>query len=319
MYFLKDRQRQFSPEGYAFDKPKKRSDIMFKGSMVAIVTPFKNNGLELDEDKLKELVQFQIKNGTSAIIPCGTTGESATLSIQEHERVIDIVISTAKPHAKVIAGTGSNNTSEAIELTCHARKAGADAALIITPYYNKPTQEGIYRHFKALSDSTDIPLIAYNISSRTGVNITPETMKRLSELKSVVGVKEASGDLNQMAAIKKLCPNNFNLISGDDSLTLPLLAIGGCGVISVVANIVPKDVSDMVDAFMKNNMDKARELHYKMLPLVKAMFIETNPIPVKTAMSMMGMINSDLRLPMCEMGAENKKKLEKALKDYGLI
>jgi 4-hydroxy-tetrahydrodipicolinate synthase len=292
---------------------------MFKGSMVAIVTPFKNNGLELDEDKLKELVQFQIKNGTSAIIPCGTTGESATLSIQEHERVIDIVISTAKGHAKVIAGTGSNNTLEAIELTCHARKAGADAALIITPYYNKPTQEGIYRHFKALSDSTDIPLIAYNISSRTGVNITPETMKRLSELKSVVGVKEASGDLNQMAAIKKLCPNNFNLISGDDSLTLPLLAIGGCGVISVVANIVPKDVSDMVDAFMKNNMDKARELHYKMLPLVKAMFIETNPIPVKTAMSMMGMINSDLRLPMCEMGAENKKKLEKALKDYGLI
>jgi 4-hydroxy-tetrahydrodipicolinate synthase len=292
---------------------------MFRGSMTAIVTPFKNNGTELDEARLKELIKFQIKNGTSVIVPCGTTGESATLSIEEHERVIDIVISTAQPKAKVIAGTGSNNTLEAIELTSHAKQAGADAALIITPYYNKPTQEGIYRHFKALSDSVDIPLIAYNIASRTGVNITAETMKRLSELKNVVGVKEASGDLSQMAEVKKLCGVDFNLISGDDALTLPLLAIGGCGVISVVANIVPKDMSDMVYAFMDNDLEKARALHYKMLPLIKAMFIETNPIPVKTAMSMMGMISPDVRLPMCEMGIENKKKLEKVLKDYGLI
>ncbi len=292
---------------------------MFKGSMVAIVTPFKNNGSELDENKLKELVKFQIENGTSVIVPCGTTGESATLSIEEHERVIDIVIAAAKPKARVMAGTGSNNTAEAIELTSHAKKVGADAALIITPYYNKPTQEGIYRHFKALSDKVDIPLISYNIASRTGVNITPDTMKRLSELKNVVGVKEASGDLNQMSEIKNLCGKDFALISGDDTLTLPVLSIGGCGVISVVANIIPKDVSDMVKAFMDNSMEKARSLHYKMLPLIKAMFFETNPIPVKTAMGMMGMIEPSLRLPMCEMGMDNKKKLEKALKSYGLI
>ena len=292
---------------------------MFKGSMVAIVTPFKNNGSGLDENKLKELVKFQIENGTSVIVPCGTTGESATLSIEEHERVIDVVIAAAKPKARVMAGTGSNNTAEAIELTSHAKKAGADAALIITPYYNRPTQEGVYRHFKALSDEVDIPLISYNIASRTGVNITPDTMKRLSELKNVVGVKEASGDLNQMSEIKNLCGKDFALISGDDTLTLPVLSIGGCGVISVVANIIPKDVSDMVKAFMDNSMEKARSLHYKMLPLIKAMFFETNPIPVKTAMGMMGMIEPSLRLPMCEMGMDNKKKLEKALKSYGLI
>ncbi len=292
---------------------------MFKGSMVAIVTPFKNNGTELDERKLKELVDFQINNGTSVIVPCGTTGESATLSIEEHEKVIDIVINTAKDRAKVMAGTGSNNTGEAIELTRHAKKAGADGALIITPYYNKPTQEGIYRHFKALSDAVDIPLVPYNIASRTGTNITPGTMRRLAGLSNVVAVKEASGNLNQMAEIRYLCGDDFELISGDDSLTLPLLAIGGCGVISVVANIVPKDVSDMVGSFMAGDIDKARALHYKMLPLVKAMFIETNPIPVKTAMGMLNMIEPDLRLPMCNISEANKEKLEKALKDYGLL
>jgi 4-hydroxy-tetrahydrodipicolinate synthase len=292
---------------------------MFTGSMVAIVTPFKNNGLALDEKKLKELVRFQVDNGTSVIVPCGTTGESATLSIEEHERVIDIVIDAAKPKAKVMAGTGSNNTAEAIELTIHAKKAGADAALIITPYYNKPTQEGVYRHFKALSDSVNIPLIAYNIASRTGVNITPDTMKRLSMLKNVIGVKEASGDLNQMSEIRNLCGKDFSLISGDDSLTLPVLSIGGCGVISVVANIIPKDVSDMVKAFMNNDLEKARFIHYKMLPLIKAMFFETNPIPVKTAMGITGMIEPSLRLPMCEISSANREKLEKVLKEYGLI
>lgn len=292
---------------------------MFKGSMVAIITPFKNNGLELDEKKLIELVKFQVENGTSVIVPCGTTGESATLSIEEHERVIDIVIDAAKPKAKVMAGTGSNNTAEAIELTAHAKKAGADAALIITPYYNKPTQEGVYRHFKALSDSVDIPLVAYNIASRTGVNITPDTMKRLSMLKNVIGVKEASGDLNQMSEIRNLCGKDFSLISGDDSLTLPVLSIGGCGVISVAANIIPKDVSDMVKAFMNNDLEKARSIHYKMLPLIKAMFFETNPIPVKTAMGMMGMIEPSLRLPMCSMLKANRENLEQVLKGYGLI
>lgn len=292
---------------------------MFKGSMVAIVTPFKNNGTELDEKRLRELIEFHIKNSTSAIVPCGTTGESATLSMKEHEQVIDIVIKQAKGRVKVIAGTGSNNTTEAIELTRDAKKSGADAVLIITPYYNKPTQEGIYRHFKALSDAVDIPIIAYNIASRTGVNIEPKTMARLSNIKNVVGVKEASGSLDQMSEIKRLCGEDFELISGDDSLTLPLLAVGGCGVISVVANIIPKDVADMVSAFLKGDVEKARRLHYKMLPLVKAMFIETNPIPVKTAMGMMGMIEPTLRLPMCEMSEENKEKLKAALKDYGLL
>lgn len=292
---------------------------MFKGSMVAIVTPFKNNGTELDEVKLKDLVNFQISNNTSVIVPCGTTGESATLSIDEHEKVIDIVISTAKGKAKVMAGAGSNNTGEAIELTRHAKEVGADGALIITPYYNKPTQEGIYRHFKALSDSVDIPLIAYNIASRTGTNITPETIQRLSTLKNVVAVKEASGNVNQMAEIRCICGPDFDLISGDDSLTLPVLAIGGCGVISVVANIIPKDVSSMVSAFLENDIEKARELYFKMLPLVKAMFIETNPAPVKAAMKMLGMIEPDLRLPMCGVSKASEEKIRLALSEYGLI
>lgn len=292
---------------------------MFKGSMVAIVTPFKNNGTELDEAKLKDLVDFQISNNTFVIVPCGTTGESATLSIEEHEKVIDIVIRTAKGRAKVMAGTGSNNTNEAIELTRHAEEAGADGALIITPYYNKPTQEGIYRHFKALSDSVDIPLVAYNIASRTGTNITPETMQRLSALEHVVAVKEASGNLNQMAEIRHMCGNNLDLISGDDSLTLPVLAIGGCGVISVIANIIPKDVSDMVSAFMDGSIKEARDLYYKMLPLVKAIFIETNPIPIKTAMGMLHMIEPDMRLPMCNISEANKEKLKLALREYGLM
>lgn len=292
---------------------------MFKGSMVAIVTPFKNNGTELDEKRLRELVEFHIKNSTSAIVPCGTTGESATLSMKEHEQVIDMVIKQAKGRVKVIAGTGSNNTAEAIELTRHAEQSGADGVLIITPYYNKPTQEGIYRHFKALSEAVDIPIIAYNIASRTGINIEPKTMARLAAIKNVIGVKEASGSLDQMSEIKRLCGEDFALISGDDSLTLPLLAVGGCGVISVVANIIPKDVAEMVEAFLRGDVEKARRFHYKMLPLVKAMFIETNPIPVKTAMGMMGMIEPTLRLPMCEMSQENEEKLEAVLKDYGLL
>jgi len=298
----------------------KRKELeMFSGSMVAIVTPFKDNGAKVDEKRLKELVVFHIKNGTSAIVPCGTTGESATLSIKEHEEVIDIVIDTAKGKLPVIAGTGSNSTAEAIELTTHAKRAGANAVLLITPYYNKPSQEGICQHFKAISDAVDIPIIAYNIASRTGTNITPQTMARLSGIKNVIGVKEASGNINQMSEIRRLCGEGFGLISGDDSLTLPIMAIGGSGVISVVANIVPKDVSDMVKAFNEGEIDKARNIHYKLLPLVKAMFIETNPIPVKAAMGMMGMITPTLRLPMCAISDEGKKRLKTALKDYGLV
>jgi len=291
---------------------------MFEGSMVAIVTPFKKG--KVDEKKLAELVELHIKHGTSAIVPCGTTGESSTLSYEEHERVIEVVIEAASKKLPVIAGTGSNNTSEAIMLTKHAKEAGADASLQISPYYNRPTQEGLYQHFKKIADETNFPLIVYNIASRTGVNISPETMQRLSNVKNIVGVKEASGNLDQMSRIRALCNDKFDLISGDDSLTLPVLAIGGTGVISVISNIVPKDVAEMASKFKKGDISGARKLHYKLLPLVKAMFIETNPIPVKTAMALLGIIDEpDLRLPMCAISQSNLEALKKALKNYGLL
>ena len=289
----------------------------FEGSLVAIVTPFKNN--KIDETKLKELIEFQIKNGTSGIVPCGTTGESPTLSVPEHERVIEITIQAVKGRVPVIAGTGANSTSEAIKLTQDAAKAGADASLQVSPYYNKPTQKGLYLHFKAVADSVSIPIILYNIQGRTAVNIEPDTIARLArDCKNIVGVKEASGSLDQMAKTKALCPKDFLLISGDDSLTLPLLGIGGVGVISVVANIVPADVVAMINAFKKGNVKEAQRIHYKLLPLVKAMFIETNPISVKTAMGLLKMIEVGLRLPLCEMSDENLAKLNKVLTSYGL-
>ncbi len=301
---------------------------MFKGSIVAIVTPFSAKGgsasggenLRVDEKKLAELVEFQIKNGTSGIVPCGTTGESPTLSTEEHRRVIEVVIEAVKKRVPVIAGTGSNSTQEAVELSVHAEKAGADALLLVSPYYNKPTQEGLYLHFKTVAQKVKIPIILYNIAGRTAVNIEPQTMARLaSDCKNIIGVKEASGSLDQMSRIKALCGLDFDLISGDDALTLPLLAIGGVGVISVVANIVPRNVADMVEAFSKGNIKKAQSLHYRLLPLVKAMFIETNPIPVKTAMGLIGLCEPGLRLPLCSMSASNLEKLKKALKDYGLL
>ena len=311
---------------------------MFKGSIVAIVTPFSasargrcasgakggsatgGKNLVVDEQKLKELVEFQIKNGTQGIVPCGTTGESPTLSTQEHERVIEVVIQAVKKRVPVIAGTGSNSTQEAIELSTHAEKAGADALLLVSPYYNKPTQEGLYLHFKTIAQSVKIPIILYNIASRTGINIEPATIARLvGDCKNIIGVKEASGNLDQMSRIKALCGPDFDLISGDDALTLPLLAVGGVGVISVVANIVPRDVADMVEAFSKGNIKKAGVIHYKLLPLIKAMFLETNPIPVKTTMGLLGMCQAELRLPLCAMSEQNLEKLKKALKNYGLL
>ncbi len=289
---------------------------MFEGSIVALVTPFSKG--KVDEKKLRELVEFHIENGTSGIVPCGTTGESATLSMEEHEEVIEITIDAVRKRIAVIAGTGSNSTAEAIRLTKHAEKAGADAALLLSPYYNKPTQKGLYLHFKAVAEAVKIPLILYNIQSRTAVNIEPETFEKLAQIKNIVGVKEASGSLEQMSRIKFLCGENFGLISGDDALTLPLLAIGGTGVISVVANIVPKDVAEMVAAFKKGDLKRAQDLHYRLLPLIKAMFIETNPIPVKTAMGLLGMIDPELRLPLCLMSEDNLAKLMNALKAYGL-
>jgi len=291
---------------------------MFKGSIVAIVTPFKDG--KVDEKTFRSLIEFQIKNKTSGIVPCGTTGESATLSFAEHERVIEITIDQVKGRIPVIAGTGSNSTEEAIKLTKHAAKAGADASLQVSPYYNKPTQKGLYEHFKAIAEAVDIPIILYNIASRTGVNIEPETVAKLArDCNNIVGIKEASGNLEQMSRIKALCPKDFVLLSGDDSLTLPILSIGGKGVISVVANIVPKDVAEMISAFEKNEIKKAQKLHYKLLPLIKAMFIETNPIPVKTAMGLLGMCSPELRLPLCAMSQENLEKLKKVLREYGLL
>jgi 4-hydroxy-tetrahydrodipicolinate synthase len=290
---------------------------MFKGSMVALVTPFK--GGKIDEKTLKSLIDFQIKNGTTAIVPCGTTGESPTLSCEEHERVIELAVKFAAGRVPVIAGTGANSTDEAIMLTRHAEAAGAAGSLQVSPYYNRPTQKGLYLHFKAIADSVNIPIILYNIASRTGVNIEPETFAKLAAVKNIVGVKEASGSLEQMSRIKKACPKDFLLISGDDALTLPVMAIGGVGIISVVSNIIPKDVAAMVNAAAKGDMKEAASLHYKMLDLVKAMFVETNPIPVKTAMGLMKMIDPEIRLPLCEMMPENKEKLVRALKDYKLI
>ncbi len=291
---------------------------MFKGSIVAIVTPFRNG--KVDEKKLRELIEFQIKNGSSGIVPCGTTGESATLTFDEHEKVIEVTIEQVNKRVPVIAGTGSNSTEEAIMLTKQAASSGADASLQVSPYYNRPTQAGLYRHFKAIAQSVKIPIILYNIAGRTGVNIEPETIANLArDCKNIVAVKEASGSLDQMSRIKALCPPHFQLISGDDSLTLPVLSIGGIGIISVVANIVPRDVADLVSAFEKGNIKKAQSLHYKLLPLIKACFMETNPIPVKTAMGLLGICDAGLRLPMCEMSADNLAKLKKALKDYGLL
>lgn len=290
---------------------------MFKGSMVALITPFRQG--RVDEKALGDLVEFHIRNGTSALVPCGTTGESATLSYEEHDKVIELTVQYAKGRIPVIAGTGSNSTDEAIALTKHAKNAGAQASLQVSPYYNRPTQKGLYLHFKKIAEGTDIPIIIYNIASRTGVNIEPETFVKLAEIKNIIGVKEASGSLEQMARIRNLCPKDFLLISGDDALTLPVMAIGGVGVISVVANIVPRDVADLCAAFEKGDIRKAENLHYRLLNLVKAMFIETNPIPVKTAMGLMKMCEPGLRLPMCEMDVKNREKLVETLKEYKLI
>jgi 4-hydroxy-tetrahydrodipicolinate synthase len=291
--------------------------VTLRGSMVALVTPFQGDAI--DGSALKRLVEFHVVGGTSALVPCGTTGESATLSHEEHEHVIEAVVQTARGRIPVIAGTGSNNTAEAIQLTKHAQRVGADGALLISPYYNKPTQRGLYLHFKAVAEAVTIPLIPYNIASRTAVNIEPETFARLAaDCPNIVAVKEASGNLEQMSRILQLTNRRLALLSGDDALTLPVLAIGGTGVISVVANLVPKDVAAMVRAFEEGKVKQAIEWHERLLPLVKAMFIETNPIPVKTAMGILGMIDPELRLPLCAMEGQNLEKLKAALAAYGL-
>lgn len=289
--------------------------MIFTGSITALVTPFKNN--KVDEDCLKKIIDFQIENGTNALVPCGTTGESSTLSYEEHDKVIEITVAHAKNRIPVIAGTGSNSTEEAIMLTKHAKDVGADACLLVAPYYNRPTQSGLIAHFFKIAETVDIPLIPYNIPGRTGVNIEPETVAKLAEHKNIIAIKEASGNLDQISRIISLC--NIVVLSGDDSLTLPILSVGGKGVISVASNIVPKDVAEMVNAFEKGDILKAIRLHYKLLPLFKVLFIETNPAPVKAAMKMMNMIEEDIRLPLVQIRDENKIKLRRVLEEHGLL
>ncbi len=290
---------------------------MFKGCFTALVTPFREG--RIDEEALGRLLRLQIEAGVSGVVPCGTTGESATLSYEEHNRLVELTKELTDGKIKVIAGTGSNSTAETIMLTRHAEEVGADGALLITPYYNKPTQHGLFEHYRKVSEHTSIPIILYNVPGRTGVNMLPETVARLSELENIAGIKEASGDLDQVSKIIELTDEDFAVLSGDDSLILPMLAIGGKGVISVTSNLLPPEVSLLCKHFFDGNLEEARRLHQRLQPLNRAMFMETNPIPVKTALAMMGCVEEELRLPLTPMADANRIRLEELLKNYGLI
>ena len=290
----------------------------FQGSFVAMVTPFRSGAV--DEAKLRELVELHVAGGTDGLIPCGTTGESPTLSHDEHRRVVDVVLEAARGRIQVVAGTGSNSTGEAIDLTRHAERSGAAGALVVNPYYNKPTQEGLYRHFRAVAESVAIPILVYNIQSRTAVNVETPTLERLvRDVRNVAGVKEASGSLDQMSQVIAACGPDFSVLSGDDNVTLPLMAIGGHGVVSVIANILPKETAEMVHAALDGDWKRARELHYRLFPLARAAFLETNPIPIKEAMAMAGMLEPEFRLPMCRMSDANRERLRAVLTQYALV
>lgn len=291
---------------------------MLRGSIVAIVTPF--SGGQVDEERLRELVEFHISQGTHGIVPCGTTGESATLTYEEHKRVVEIVVDQVKGRVPVIAGSGSNSTSEALELTRFAKEVKASAALVITPYYNKPPQECLYQHYAYLAKEVDFPIIIYNVPSRTGIDILPQTIARLAKLPQIVGVKEATGSVRRTTEILALVDReDFCVLSGDDFIVYPLMCVGAKGVISVVANVVPRMMADLVESFENGDYSKANELHYKLQPLCEAMFYETNPIPVKAALAEMGLIRDEIRLPLCPMSQANRERLKKVLKDFGLI
>jgi 4-hydroxy-tetrahydrodipicolinate synthase len=291
--------------------------IHLRGCYVAIVTPFDDNGA-VNETALRSNIDFLINKGVAGIVPCGTTGESATLSWEEHNHVVDVALEQAKGKIQVIAGAGSNNTSESLNAAAHARQMGADAILCITPYYNKPTQEGLYRHFKTIASKVDIPIVLYNVPGRTGVNLLPQTVERLCECPTIVAIKEASGNVLQISEIHRRCGDRLTILSGDDTLTLPILACGGKGVISVVANFAPEKLIAMISAFFANDVKSAMDLHEKLMPLSQAMFIETNPIPVKTAMNLLGMNAGPLRLPLVPMEESNKQTLLAVLRTYGL-
>ncbi len=288
---------------------------MFKGSFVALITPFKDG--KVDEDKFRELIEFQIENGTNGIVPCGCTGEAATLDTEEQKAAIRLAVETVNKRVSVVPGTGSNSTREALELTAYAREVGADGVLMITPYYNKPTPEGQYRHYEKIAMEVDIPIMLYNVPSRTGISMLPDTVARLSKIENIVAIKEASGSMDQASKILSLC--DITVLSGDDSATLPLMAIGAKGVVSVTANIVPDKIALMVGAFLEGRLEEARRIHLELFNLSGAMFIETNPIPVKTALKLMGMLNGELRLPLCEMREENEELLKNVLSGYKLI
>ena len=288
---------------------------MFHGCITALVTPFNKGGV--DYKKLLELLDFQISNGVTGIVLCGTTGEGPTVTDDEKEKIFRVCVKHNRGRVQLIAGTGTNDTATTIKRTQMAQKCGMDAALIVTPYYNKPTQQGMFLHFTAVSKAVNLPIILYNVPGRTGVSITPETVARLSSIKNIVAIKEASGNLNAIALIKKLC--KITILSGDDGLTYPILCLGGRGVISVASNIVPADVVRMIDLYNDGDFKNAKNLHLKLQPLFNALFIESNPIPVKTAMKMLGMLSqNEMRLPLCPMAKQNQTKLHKALKDYGL-
>lgn len=292
---------------------------MFKGAITAIVTPFLENG-DVDEKSLRNLVEFQIRNNIDGIVPCGTTGESPTLGHEEHHKVIEIVIDAVNGKVPVIAGTGSNSLREALDMTKKAADAGATASLQVCPYYNKPTQEGLFRHFSAIANAVDIPIIIYNIQGRTGINMETATLARLAkEHSNIVAVKEASGNVAQMMEVISILPKNFAVLSGDDNLTLPLMALGGKGVISVASNIIPNEMHQLTEYALNGDFENAAKLHYRLLPLFKGIFLETNPIPIKAALAMKGFIKEAYRLPMCEMKAENNEKLRQILKDLKLL
>ncbi|MFQ5913183.1 MAG: 4-hydroxy-tetrahydrodipicolinate synthase [Nitrospinota bacterium] len=290
---------------------------MFHGSIVAIVTPFQNGAV--DEAALRDLIEWHVASGTHGIVSCGTTGESATLSHEEHDRVVQFTLEAVNGRVPVIAGAGSNSTQEAIRRTRHAKEAGADGALLVVPYYNKPTQEGLYRHFRGVADAVDIPIFLYNVPGRTVTNLQPETVARLAEIPNIVGIKEATGSLQQVSDVIGLCPEKFCVVSGDDFVVLPMYSVGGRGVISVTANVAPKDMAELCNAAEEGDWARAREIHYKLRPLNAAMFIETNPIPAKTALHLMGRISENFRLPLCPMSEANRERLLRVMREYGLL
>jgi 4-hydroxy-tetrahydrodipicolinate synthase len=290
---------------------------MFTGSMVALVTPFRDS--KVDWPSLESLIEFHLDNGTHGIVPCGTTGESATLTHEEHDAVVKTVVKIVNKRVPVIAGTGSNSTAEAVRLTREAEKSGADGALMISPYYNRPTQEGIYQHYRKVASEVGIPIIVYNIPGRTGSKIEPETLARMAEVKNIDGVKEATGSLDQAIDVIRLCGDRLAVYSGEDSLIFSLMTLGGKGVISTVANVAPKQTAQLAEACLKGNWEKGREMQLRLIPLIRSLFIETNPIPVKTALSLMGKCSGELRLPLTPMTEGNLKKLNQAMSEFGLL